>query len=251
MRRPWVSLTGMLVLLIVSTVSQAGEVTIAVAANFTEVTRELAARFTRQTGYRTRISFGSTGKLYAQIEHGAPFEVFLAADSERPQMAEANGLGVPGTRFTYASGKLVLWSPQPHLFTDGRKYLTDARLRHLAIANPRTAPYGRAAQQVLMKLQVWHPLQAKLVRGDSISQTFQFTATGNAEAGLVALSQVRGWHAQHGTSWQIPAHYHAPIRQQAILLTRGEHNPAARAWLAYLRSEPARELIHNYGYDTE
>lgn len=251
MKKNALSLICLLTILFAPTTSHAGETTIAVAANFTDVTRQLAELFEQDTGHTIKVSFGSTGKLYAQIEHDAPFEVFLAADSKRPQLAEEKGLGVAGTRFTYASGRLVLWSPTPNLFENGKQYLADGNFRHLAIANPRTAPYGLAAQQMLTGLDLWQPLQGKLVRGESISQTFQFAATGNAEAGLVALSQVRGWKDQNGTTWEVPAHYHEPIHQQVILLKKGKDNPAARAWLEFLRSDQAVELIKSYGYDIE
>lgn len=230
---------------------QAGEVLVAVAANFTDASRLLAERFAQHTGHQARISYGSTGKLYAQIEHGAPFEVFLAADSRRPALAEEQGLAVSGSRFTYARGKLVLWSPQPGRFEDGEDYLATPGTRPLAIANPRTAPYGLAAQQVLEHLRLWPAWQSHLVRGDSIAQTFQFVASGNAEAGFVALSQVRAWPDQNGALWPVPDSYYQPITQQAVLLKRGEGNPAATAWLDFLRSAPARAVIEQFGYDTE
>lgn len=251
MKKNALSLTCLLTIMLVPTVAHADETIIAVAANFTNVTRQLADVFKEETGHTVKASFGSTGKLYAQIEHDAPFEVFMAADSKRPQLAENNGLGVVGSRFTYATGRLVLWSPQAGLFDDGKQYLSDNDFKHLAIANPGTAPYGLAAQQLLTELNLWQLLQGKLVRGDSISQAFQFVATGNAEAGLVALSQVRCWKDQNGSTWEVPAHYHEPIHQQAILLEKGKDNPAARAWLDFLRSDKAIELIQSYGYDTQ
>ncbi|MDX1756411.1 MAG: molybdate ABC transporter substrate-binding protein [Marinobacter sp.] len=237
-----------LLLMLVATGARAGEVLVAVAANFTDPARQLAERFEAQTGHRARLSFGSTGKLYAQIVHGAPFEVLLAADSRHPAMIEERGLAVAGTRFTYARGQLVLWSPLPELFQDGETYLAASGSAPLAIANPRTAPYGLAARQVLEHLHRWPAMQDRLVRGDSIAQTFQFVATGNAEAGLVALSQVRAWPDQTGSLWPVPTGYHQPIAQQAVLLTRGEDNPAAYAWLAFLRSDSGRAQIRHFGY---
>lgn len=226
----------------------AAEVRIAVAANFTDVSRKIASLFEKNSGHQTRISYGSTGKLFAQIENGAPFDVFLAADSQRPIKAEKEGLAVPGSRFIYAWGKLVLWSAKQDVFDDGESYLQKSAFRHLAIANPKTAPYGLAARQVLVHLGVWQAIQPRLVRGESIAQTFQFVATGNAEAGFVAASQVKAWNSDPGTIWAIPAQDYAPIEQAAVLLKRGKDNPAARAYLAFLRSAAVRRLIEDAGY---
>jgi molybdate transport system substrate-binding protein len=224
---------------------------VAVAANFTDATRDIVPLFEKATGHQLKVSFGSTGKLYSQIEHGAPFEVFLAADSKRPKKAEKQGLAVSGSRFTYARGKLALWSPKSGLFDDAEAYLKRGEFRHAAIANPKTAPYGLAAQQVMEHLAVWSSLQSKLVRGDSIAQAFQFVATGNAAVGFVALSQVRGWKGSEGTAWEIPQAYYAPIEQQAVLLKKGEANPAARAFLDFLKGGGARNVITAYGYGVE
>lgn len=231
-----------------SSALHAAQVSIAVAANFTDATRDLIPLFEQATGHSVKVSFGSTGKLYAQIQNGAPFALFLAADSLRPQKAEAEGLAVDGTRFTYAVGKLALWSPRPGVFGDAEAYLKQGDFAHLAIANPKTAPYGLAAQQVLTRLGVWEALQGRVVRGDSIAQTFQFTATGNADAGFVALSQVRAWKDSEATLWEVPQAYYAPIEQQAVLLERGERNPAARELLEFLKSDAARAVITGYGY---
>lgn len=229
----------------------ADEVKIAVAANFTDATREIAPLFEKTTGHTTRISFGSTGKLYSQIEHGAPFEVFLAADTKRPIKAENEGLAVSGSRFVYAKGKLALWSAKPDLFEDGEAFLKAGAFDHLALANPKTAPYGLAAVEVMQHLGVLEPLTAKLVKGDSISQTFQFVTTGNAEAGFVALAQIKGWQGETGTLWEIPADYYAPIDQAAVLLQKGQDNPAAKAYLEFLKSDAAREVIKRFGYGVE
>lgn len=240
--------SGLLTTLLSSGPVFAAEVHIAVAANFTGVSRKIAPLFEKTTGYRTRISYGSTGKLFTQIENGAPFDVFLAADTRRPARAEAEGLAVPGSRFIYARGKLVLWSAKQDAFSGGESYLQNSAFRHIAIANPKTAPYGLAAQQVMEHLGVWKNIQSRLVRGESISQTFEFVATGNAEAGFVAWSQVRAWKKNPGTIWVIPANDYAPIDQAAVLLKKGENNPAARAWLVFLRSTAARKLIKDAGY---
>ncbi|WP_286714459.1 molybdate ABC transporter substrate-binding protein [Marinobacter sp. tcs-11] len=228
----------------------AGNLTLAVAANFTDTTASLVETFEAATGHQVTASFGSTGKLYAQIRNGAPFDVFMAADAQRPQLLESEGMAVPGSRFTYARGKLVLWSPETAAFLSPIAYLNEQPFSRLAIANPKTAPYGLAAQQVLEHLELWSPLQPKLVRGDSIAQTFQFIASGNAQAGLVALAQVKAWPDQDGTLWRIPQSYYAPIDQQAILLKRGADNTAARDWLAFLQSPEAVAIIQGYGYDT-
>lgn len=244
-------LAGFCLLLTLSSYTHAADVRVAVAANFTDTTRELITAFAETTGLEASASYGSTGKLYAQIDNGAPFDVFLAADSHRPELLEESGQGVAGTRFTYARGKLVLWSPEPETFNDPQKWLKDGDFSRLAIANPKTAPYGLAAQEVLTELNFWEPLQDRLVRGDSIAQTFQFVATTNASSGFVALSQVRAWDKKDGSLWHIPQDYYAPINQQGILLGRGEDNDAAHQWLEFLNSDKARGIIENFGYETE
>ncbi len=242
---------AMLLMATITRTACAEEVSIAVAANFTDATRQLIPLFEQSTGHTTRVSYGSTGKLYAQIEHGAPFEVFLAADTERPRKAEQSGLAVPGSRFVYARGKLAFWSAREDLFSDGEAFLKSGEFRHIALANPKTAPYGQAAQQVLEQLGVWDDLQSQLVRGDSIAQTFQFTVTGNADAGFVALSQVRAWQQPGGSLWIIPQDYYAPIAQSAVLLKKGTDNPAAQAFIDFLRGDAARDVIASYGYGVE
>jgi molybdate transport system substrate-binding protein len=242
------------VLLTASVVNQsfAGEVSVAVAANFTEAAREIATAFEKASGHHSRLSFGSTGQLYTQITNGAPFEVFLAADAARPEKAEQAGYAVNGSRFTYARGALVLWSPKPDLFDDGEAWLRRGEYGRIAIANPKTAPYGLAAQQVLQKLALWDRLAGELARGNSIAQTFQFVATGNADAGFVALSQViankAAGNGDAGSVWNIPADDYAPIEQQAVLLRSGENNPAAVSFIAFMKSTAARAIISGYGY---
>lgn len=242
------TLAWALILLLVAAPARAGEALVAVAANFTEPARELAAAFQARTGHQITLSFGSTGKLYAQIVNGAPFDAYLAADAARPEKALAEGLAVTGSRFTYARGKLALWSLEPGLVEQGQRYLAQARPERLAIANPATAPYGLAAQQVMENLGAWGRLQPSLVRGESIAQAFQFVATGNAEAGFVAVAQLRSWQGLTGSAWIVPESLYLPIEQQAVLLVRGRNNPAATAWLAYLREPEAVALIENYGY---
>jgi len=230
---------------------RAGEVSVAVAANFTDATRDIVPLFEKATGHTVKVSFGSTGKLYAQIEHGAPFEVFLAADSRRPKRAASEGLAVEVSRFTYAVGKLALWSPKAGAFDDAEAFLKSGQFNRVAMANPKTAPYGLAAKQVMEHIGVWKQLQPKLVRGDSIAQTFQFTATGNAEVGFVALSQVTAWKESKGTRWTIPQRYYAPIEQQAVLLKKGADDEAAKAFLDFLKSDEARAVITGYGYGVQ
>jgi len=226
----------------------AGEVSVAVAANFTSAMRDVATLFEKVTGHNAKISYGSTGKLYAQIAAGAPFEVYLAADVDRAVKAEQAGLAVVGTRFSYARGKLVLWSANADEFQDGEAFLSHATFQRAAIANPQTAPYGFAAQQVLQHLGIWDAVQSRLVRGDSIAQVFQFTATGNVPVGFIAYSQLQAWRGPSGRYWEIPQDHYAPINQQAVLLTKGQDNPAAAAFMAFLKSVQVRKIITVHGY---
>ncbi len=226
----------------------AGEVTVASASNFSATVKAVIARFRRQTGHRAVLSTGSTGTLYAQIRHGAPFDVFLAADARRPRLLDGQGGAVPGSRFTYALGRLVLWSSDPRRVT-GPEALRQGNFRRLAIANPRTAPYGLAAKQALEALGLWVPLKGRRVRGENIAQAYQFVASGNAELGFVALSQISGPNrVQNGSRWLVPERLHEPLRQQAVLLERGRDNPAARAFLEFLQGPTARAVIRSYGY---
>jgi molybdate transport system substrate-binding protein len=244
-------LFGLLTALLFASQLFAAEVSIAVAANFTDATRDLLPLFEKHSGHKVRASFGSTGKLFTQIENGAPFEVFLAADTKRPLRTEQQGLAVSGSHFVYAKGRLALWSTHADAFSDGEAYLRNGDFRHIAIANPKTAPYGAAAQQVLQHLGVWDELRPKLVQGDSISQTFQFVATGNAESGFIAYSQLKAWKGAAGATWVIPDDYYAPIKQSAVLLKKGEANPAAIAFIEFLKSNVARHIIQGFGYGTE
>lgn len=228
-------------------------VTVAVATNFLGPVQHLVKDFEKTAGHRARIVSGSTGKLFAQIVHGAPFDVLLAADTARPRLLEEQNLAVPGSHFIYARGKLALWSADPkRIRGDGPALLKNGAFRHLAIANPKTAPYGKAAQSTLQALGLWDALRSRLVQGESVAQAFQFTATGNAEIGFVALSQVLAMNpSQQGSRWEVPSHYHDPIEQGAVLLEKGRGNSAATAWMNYLRSPQARKLIESFGYETE
>jgi molybdate transport system substrate-binding protein len=227
----------------------AAEVSVAVAANFTAPMQKLAQAFEAETGHKAVLSFGSTGTLYAQIRNGAPFQILLAADDETPTKIEKEGLGVAGSRFTYAVGKLVLWSKQPGLVDDKGDVLRSGKFQRIALANPKLAPYGAAAMETMTRLGVLQALQPKLVQGENIAQTYQFVLTENAQLGFVALSQVYadGKIAQ-GSAWIVPAGLHDPIQQDAILLTKGNNNPAAAALMQFLRGERAKLLIRAHGY---
>jgi molybdate transport system substrate-binding protein len=225
----------------------AADTQVAVAANFTEPAKEIAAAFKAKTGHTATLSFGASGQFYTQMAHGAPYEVFLSADAERPKKAEDEGLAVKGTRYTYAFGRLVLYSRTPGLVDAKGAVLKSDRFAKLAIADPTAAPYGAAAIQTMRKLGVYDALTPRIVRGSSITQAYQYVATGNAELGFVALSQVID--EPGGSRWVVPAADHAPIEQQAVLLKIGEKNPAARAFLVFLRSPAAIAIIKRYGYE--
>jgi molybdate transport system substrate-binding protein len=228
----------------------AAEAQVAVAANFAEPIKAIAAVLEKTTGHTLKITVGSTGRLYAQIRNGAPFDVLLAADAKAPAQLEADGLAQPGSRFTYASGKLVLWSTDAaKVDAQGAVLKTDG-FRKLAIANPKTAPYGAASIEVIDKLGLSASLTPKLVQGESIGQTYNFAFTGNAEIAFVAMSQVlEGGRLKGGSMWVVPQNLYAPIRQDAVLLKRGASNEAAVALMNLLKSPNIRELIHSYGYD--
>ena len=232
--------------------AQAGEVIVAVASNFSAPMQDIASQFEQQYGHRVKLVFGSSGKLYAQIIHGAPFELFLSADQKKPQALEEKKLAVAGSRFTYARGALALWSPQEKLVDDQAQVLKNKQLRKLAIANPKLAPYGAAAIEVLKNLGVYKLVQNKLVRGENIAQTYQFVGTGNAELGFVALSQVlENGQLKSGSVWRVPAKNHTPIRQDGVLLFRGKNSDPARTLLRYLQSPHVARLIQAYGYQAE
>lgn len=228
-------------------VAVAGETKVAVAANFTEAAREIAARFKARTGHEATLSFGSSGQFYTQIANGAPYEVFLSADVERPRRVEAEGLAVAGSRFTYATGRLVLFSRTPGLVDGKGAVLAKGGFEKLAIADPKAAPYGQAAVETLSRLRLQDALRPKIVQGASITQAFQYVQTGAAELGFVALSQVI--NEKGGSRWIVPAVDHSPIEQQAVLLKTGQKSEAAKAFLAFLGSAEARAIIRRYGYE--
>lgn len=228
--------------------ASAGEIRVAVASNFTGAIKEIAQAFEKQTGHQVTLVFGSTGKHYAQIKNGAPFEAFFAADVKRPKLLEEEGAAQPGSRFTYAIGKVVLWSPNQDLVDADAEVLNSDQFRHLAVANPELAPYGKAAEQVMKAKGAWEALRGRMVRGENIGQTFQFVYSGNAELGFVALSQIKKPGAAiEGSYWEPEQSLYDSIEQQAVLL---KNNDVARDFLAFVRSEPAREIIHGYGYGT-
>jgi molybdate transport system substrate-binding protein len=231
--------------------AQAEQVQVAVAANFVPPFKEIAAEFQKATGHTAQLSAGSSGKFYAQIKNGAPFEVFFSADDERPKLLEQEGLGVKGSRFTYAVGRLVLWSPNPQL-VKGEQTLQSGGYKHLAMANPKTAPYGAAAMQAMMNLKVWDRLQPKIVQGENLGQTSGFIESGNAELGFLALSQVMDPALKgKGSRWDVPTSLHDPIAQDVVLLTKGEGNPAAKALLEFVRGPHGLQIIERYGYDVK
>lgn len=230
--------------------AHADEVQVAVAANFTAPAKFLAAAFEKDSGHKAQLSFGGTGKFYAQIRNGAPFEVLLAADDETPARLEAEGAAVAGTRFTYATGRLVLWSAKPGYVDDQGAVLQKGDFKHLAIANPKLAPYGAAAIEALGALKRLNAVQAKFVQGENIAQTHQFVASGNAELGFVALSQVmQDGRLASGSAWIVPGRLHQAIRQDAVLLEKGRGKPAAAAWLKYLTGNTAQAIIKSFGYE--
>jgi molybdate transport system substrate-binding protein len=224
---------------------RAGETKVAVAANFTDAAKEIGAAFERASGHKAVFSFGSTGQLYAQITQDAPFEIFLAADRRRPEMAQTEGFAVTGSLLTYATGRIVLFSKDKGLVA-GEQTLRDGKFTRLAIANPATAPYGAAAIEAMKALGVYEMLSAKIVKGNNIAQAYQFVQTGNAELGFVAMSQIAG--SDSGSRWIVPAKLYTIISQDAVLLKKGADNGAARAFLAFLKGPEARAIKEKYGY---
>ncbi len=245
---PW-SLMGAL-LATMAQAANAGEVNAAVAANFTEPVKQIVELFQKESGHTVKLSFGSSGKFTSQIKEGAPFDVLLAADEKNPKMLEQEGLAVEGSRFVYALGKLVLWSAQPGYVDDKGTVLGKGSYNKLAIADPKLAPYGFAAQETLQKLELWDKVQSKLVTGESITQAYQFAATGNAELAFIALSQItKDGKVTEGSWWIVPAHMYSPIKQSAVQLTAAKDKAAAQAFLAFLKGEKAVAIIRSFGYE--
>ena len=252
MLAPFASISRLLAALALTVSSlgaQADEVQVAVAANFTAPMQDIAALFAKETGHKAALSFGSTGKFYAQITNGAPFDVFLSADNKTAGRLASEGKAVGNTLMPYALGSLVLWSANESTVDAEGKVLATGNFAHLAIANPKLAPYGAAALQTMDKLGLTDKLQPKWVMGENIGQTYQFVHTGNAQLGFVALSQVmKDGKITKGSAWRVPAEMHTPIQQDAVVLERGKANPAAAALMTYLKSDAARAVIKSYGY---
>jgi len=225
--------------------ARAGSTNVAVAANFTDAAKEIAAKFKAKTGHDAILSFGASGQFYTQIKESAPFQIFLSADDERPKKLVEEGLAEPHSRFTYAIGKLVLWSKDPNV-VKGEETLRANAFSKLSIANPTAAPYGAAAVETLKSLSLYEALQPKIVTGNTISQAFQFAETGNADIGFVALSQLTG--NVGGSRWMVPQDLYSEIRQDAVLLKSGESNEAATAFMAFLKGPEARAVIEKFGY---
>ena len=235
---------------LLTNLAAAEEIRIAVAANFAAPMEKIAVEFAKDTGHQAKLAFGSSGKFYAQIRNGAPFQVLLSADDETPARLEQEGMAVSGTRFTYAIGKLALWSSGEGVVDSKGEILKRGGYAHLAIANPKLAPYGAAAIEVLKKLALLDAVQPRLVQGENIAQTYQFVASGNAELGFVALSQItQDGKLNKGSAWMVPGHLHTPIRQDAVILANGKGHPAASALMNYLKSDKAQAVIRAYGYD--
>ena len=229
--------------------AQAAEVQVAVAANFTAPIQAIAADFEKDTGHKLVAAYGATGQFYTQIKNGAPFEVFLSADDTTPQKLESDGDTVKGSRFTYAVGTLALWSAKEGYVDAKGAVLKKNEYQHLSIANPKAAPYGLAATQVLAKLGLTEQVKSKLVEGQNITQAYQFVSTGNAELGFVALSQIyKHGKVSSGSAWIVPGEMHDPIKQDAVILNKGKDNPAAKALVDYLKGPKAAAVIKSYGY---
>lgn len=238
----WASLT--------QSAAHAAEAQVAVAANFAEPIKAIAAVLQKTTGHTLKISTGASGAFYTQIRNGAPFDVFLSADHQRPELLEKDGLAQPGTRVTYATGKLVLWSVDAKRVDARGEVLKSSSLGKVAYANPKTAPYGAAAVQVMERLGLAPSLTPKLVQGESIGQTYSFVKTGNADVGFVALSQVlEGGRLKEGSVWMVPQAHYDPIRQDAVVLRKGAGNEAAQALVKLLQSHNIKDLIRSYGYE--
>jgi len=242
------SVAGLVAALAMNT-AFADEVQVAVAANFTAPIQAIAKDFEKDTGHKLVAAFGATGQIYTQIKNGAPYEVFLSADDSTPARLEQEGDTVKGSRFTYATGTLALWSAKEGYVDGNGDVLKGNTFEHLSIANPKTAPYGLAATQVLAKLGLTDATKAKLVEGQSISQAYQFVSTGNAELGFVALSQIyKDGKVSNGSAWIVPAQLHDPIKQDAVILNKGKDNVAAKALVQYLKGPKAAAVIKSFGY---
>jgi molybdate transport system substrate-binding protein len=248
--KPIFKLSAALALIAAAVGTQADEIQVAVAANFTAPMKEIAAAFEKETGHVVKAAYGATGKFYAQIKNGAPFQALVSADDATPTKLIQEGAAVEGTQFTYALGTLVLWSAKPGFVDPKGEVLAKGDFEKVAIANPKVAPYGAAAVEALTGLGLLDKIEPKFVTGENIAQTFQFVSTGNAELGFVALSQVmENGKITKGSAWVVPAKLHAPIRQDAVVLEKGKGNPAVTALMEYLKGVKARTIIRAFGYE--
>ena len=244
-----ISVNCLLVLSLLLHTAHADTINVAVASNFTAPMKEITSLFEHASGHKVRLSFGASGKFYAQIKHGAPFHLFFSADQQKPAQLEREGLIVPGSRFTYAVGQLALWSAQEGFINANPDRLLGLQFNKLAIANPKLAPYGVAAIDVLEHLALIDQTKSTWAHGENIAQTYQFVSTGNADLGFVALSQImKGGRLKTGSSWIIPEALYTPIKQDAVLLRSGEHSPAAQALLRFIKTEQAEAIMQSYGY---
>ena len=235
--------------LLTLTSAWAAEVKVAVAGNFAQPMKDIATEFEKDTGHKLNLSQGATGKFYAQISNGAPFDILLSADDETPAKLIKEGKAVSGSQFTYAIGRLVLWSPDDKLVDQGGAVLKSDKFKFLSIANAKVAPYGRAAVQTMQKLGVLSSIEPRVVQGESITQTHQFVSTGNAQLGFVALSQVwDGSKIKSGSAWIVPESMHEQLKQDIVLLNPGKESPAASALIDYIKSEKSKKIIERYGY---
>jgi len=234
---------------VVAANAQAAEIKVAVASNFANTLKEIAVEFQRDTGYQLAITPGATGKFYAQISNGAPFDVFLSADDETPRKLAQEGKAIAASQFTYATGRLALWSPSPDLVDKNADILKTDKFKYIAIANSKVAPYGQAAVQTMQKLGVLSKIEPRVVQGESIAQTFQFVSTGNAQLGFVALSQIfENGKIKTGSAWIVPEEMHEQLKQDAVVLQSCKNTSACQALMDYLKSEKIKKMMSSYGY---
>jgi len=241
-------ISAILFILFLIKTSLAQELNVAAASNFKLPLSILADKFSQNTKHKINLIFGATGKHYAQIKNGAPYDIFFAADSLRPKLLETEGTALAGSRFTYALGKLALWSPEVNYVDNEGRILASSNFKRLALANPTLAPYGKAAQQTLIELGLWDRLKTKIVRGENIGQTFQFVKSASAKLGFIAYSQISNPDNNlQGSFWLVPQKLYQPIEQQAVILTDSQ---AAQDFIKFIKSKQALQIIHSYGYDT-
>lgn len=244
-----IPLLCLLFMSLLSSALHAEEINVAVASNFTAPMKNIVSVFEKESGHKVKLSFGASGKFYAQIKYGAPFQIFFSADQVKPQQLEYDELIVPGSRFTYAIGTIALWSAQPNFINNGPSKLNSDEVKKIALANPKLAPYGAAAIEVLTHLDLLSSTKSKWVKGENIAQTYQFVSTHNAQIGFVSLSQIlQKGKLRKGSSWIIPNHLYSPIKQDAVLLKKGDNSEAAHSLLTFMRSEKAIRIMESYGY---